>query len=43
MSTQTRETKINLKTYLLKGLFWSVLAAAVLIICIGLPVLYWLS
>lgn len=43
MSTQTREFKFNLKTYLLKGVFWSVLAAALVIVCIGLPIMYWLT
>ena len=44
MSSENTETKQNicLKSYLCKALFWSILAAAFLVICVGLPITHWI-
>lgn len=44
MSSEQIETKqeLNLKSHIFKLVFWAVLAAAFLIVCIGLPITHWI-
>ena len=44
MPTEQTETRQNvcLKSYLCKALLWGILAAAFLVICIGLPITHWI-